>query len=74
MKRKNKEGEEMSEMSILKIIAPLIVIQLVLMIFCLIRLKKDKAKYLPKWGWALIIIFGELWGPIVYLLIGRDGE
>jgi hypothetical protein len=74
MKRKNKEGEEMSEMSILKIIAPLIAIQLVLMIFCLIRLKKDKAKYLPKWGWALIIIFGELWGPIVYLLIGRDGE
>ncbi|HBX48660.1 MAG TPA: hypothetical protein DEF85_07195 [Clostridiaceae bacterium] len=64
----------MSEMSILKIIAPLIAIQLVLMIFCLIRLKKDKAKYLPKWGWALIIIFGELWGPIVYLLIGRDGE
>lgn len=65
---------EMSREELLKIIAPLIVIQLVLMIFCLIRLKKDKAKYLPKWGWALIIIFGELWGPIVYLLIGRDGE
>ena len=53
---------------------PVIVLQLALMVFCLLRLRKDKVKYLPKWAWALIIIFGELLGPIVYLLIGRERD
>ena len=56
----------------LPLIIPLVVIQLGLMIFCLFDLKnREVVKYLPKWGWALVIIFGELIGPIVYLLIGR---
>jgi hypothetical protein len=57
-----------------QIIIPILVIQLSLMIFCLIRLSKDKVKYLPKWAWALIIILGELLGPIIYLIIGREKE
>lgn len=64
----------MSTEELIKVLAPLIIFQLGLMIFCLFRLKKDKVKHLPKWVWALIIIFGELLGPIVYLIIGRDGE
>ncbi|MCB2358993.1 PLD nuclease N-terminal domain-containing protein [Clostridium estertheticum] len=40
--------------------------------FCLLKLSKDNVKYFPKWLWALIIIFGELLGPIAYLLLGRE--
>lgn len=61
-------------MDTIKLIMPLIIIQLLLMIFCLYRLSKDKVKYLPKWLWALIIIFGELLGPIIYLIIGREKD
>jgi hypothetical protein len=59
---------------LLQIVIPIIVIQLSLMIFCLFKLSKDAVKYLPKWVWALIIIFGELLGPIIYLILGREKE
>uniref|UniRef100_A0A7C5Z6S4 PLDc_N domain-containing protein n=1 Tax=Caldicellulosiruptor owensensis TaxID=55205 RepID=A0A7C5Z6S4_9FIRM len=62
---------DMEEM--LKLLAPVIVLQFALMIFCLVKLKNDKVKYLPKWTWALIIIFNFI-GPILYLLIGRERD
>lgn len=64
----------MSTTEVIKLVVPLLILQIGLIIFCLFRLKKDKVKYLPKWAWALIIIFGELLGSIVFLIIGRDGE
>ncbi len=48
--------ENMNMEEMLKLLAPVIVLQFALMIFCLIKLKNDKVKYLPKWAWALIII------------------
>ncbi len=59
-------------MSLLPLIVPLVVLQLGLMIFCLLDLfRRETVRYLPKWGWALVIILGELIGPVIYLLIGR---
>ena len=63
-----------NDFNLIMLAMPVIVLQLGLMVFCLLRLRKDKVKYLPKWAWALIIIFGELLGPIVYLLIGRERD
>ncbi|ADL42189.1 hypothetical protein COB47_0880 [Caldicellulosiruptor obsidiansis OB47] len=63
---------DMEEM--LKLLAPVIVLQFALMIFCLVKLKNDKVKYLPKWVWALIIIIFNFIGPILYLLIGRERD
>jgi len=65
---------DMSFQEILKLFAPVIILQFALMAFCLYKLRKDKVKYLPKWGWFLIIIFFNLIGPIIYLLIGRERE
>jgi hypothetical protein len=31
-------------------------------------------KYLPKWAWALIIIFINLFGAIAYLFVGRERD
>ena len=58
----------------LPLIIPLILIQLGLMIFALVDLSKREKTRGPKWMWALIIIFGELVGPIVYFVIGRIDE
>lgn len=62
----------MTATEILELFLPLIVVQLILMVFCLIVLRKEKVKYLPKWTWAIIIILGELLGPIIFLLVGRE--
>jgi hypothetical protein len=62
-------------MSALPLLIPLVVIQLVLMIVCLIDLsKRTKVRGLPKWAWAIIIVLGELLGPIIYLFVGRMEE
>jgi Phospholipase_D-nuclease N-terminal len=53
-------------------IIPLVVLQLILMIVALVDLiHREKPRYLPKWAWAIVIVFGELIGPAVYLLVGR---
>jgi len=63
----------MSEnMELLKIIAPFIVLELSLKIFCLISLRKDKVKHLPKIGWVLVILIVNTFGPISYLIFGRE--
>jgi hypothetical protein len=58
----------------LPLIIPLVLIQLVLMVTALLDLYKREKTRGPKWMWALIIIFGELIGPIVYFTVGRLEE
>jgi len=76
--KSNKEAtvmfDGMTTIEIIKLLAPIIVIQLVLVIFTLFRLTRDKVKYLSKWGWALVIIFINLFGPIIYLIVGRERD
>lgn len=59
-------------MKFLPLIIPLILVQLALMAYCLIDLAHREQTKGPKWVWALIIIFGELIGPVAYLLAGRE--
>jgi len=56
----------------LPFLIPVLLLQLGLAIFCLIDLARRNRTKGPKWMWAIIIIFGELVGPLVYLLIGRE--
>lgn len=58
----------------LPLIIPLVILQLGLMIFCLVDLVRREHTRGPKWIWALVVIFGELIGPIIYLLFGRVEE
>jgi hypothetical protein len=61
--------------TILLLIIPLVLIQLTLMVICLVDLaRREKVKGLPKWAWAIIIVLGELIGPVVYLVVGRVEE
>lgn len=56
----------------LPFLIPVILLQLGLMIFALVDLIRREKTRGPKWLWAIIIVLGELLGPIVYLLLGRE--
>jgi len=53
-------------------IIPLVLLQLTLMIVALVDLIRRENPRGPKWVWALVIIFGELIGPIIYFIFGRE--
>ena len=56
-------------------LALLVVVQLVLQIVALVSLAREPSARVSlggrKWLWALVIIVGELVGPIAYLVAGR---
>lgn len=64
----------MTTLELLKLFAPLIGIQLLLTIFCLSKLYRDKVRFLPKVIWLMIIVFINMIGPIAYLILGRERE
>ncbi|MCJ7665466.1 MAG: PLD nuclease N-terminal domain-containing protein [Actinobacteria bacterium] len=53
---------------------PVVIIEYGLLIFALVQLAKNEVKYMPKWGWVLIIVFVNIIGSIVFLLIGRKRD
>lgn len=53
---------------------PVILLQLGLLVVALIDLVRREQTRGPKWVWALVIIFVNLFGPIIYLLFGRKEE
>ncbi len=58
----------------LPFLIPIIVLQLALMIFALVDLARRERTRGPKWLWVVIIVLGELIGPILYFVIGREEE
>ena len=55
----------------LPILAPIIIIQLILIIVAIIDLIRIETTNGPKWLWVLIILFINILGPILYFVIGR---
>lgn len=53
------------------LIAPIIVIQLILMLIALIDCIRIEKTNGPKWVWLLVIVVFSLLGPIAYFLFGR---
>ncbi len=59
---------------ILPFLIPVVLLQLGLMVFALVDLSRREKTRGPRWVWALVIILGELVGPVVYLLFGREED
>jgi hypothetical protein len=57
---------------LLPYIIPIVLLQLTLMIVALVDLVRREKTHGPKWVWTLVIIFGELLGPIIYFVFGRE--
>lgn len=53
------------------LIAPLVVIQALLLLIAFIDLVKGSDTRGPKWMWVFIIIFVSIIGPVLYFVIGR---
>jgi hydrogenase/urease accessory protein HupE len=53
------------------LIAPLIGIQLLLLIVAFVDLIRIRATNGPKWLWVLVILFVNIIGPIIYFVFGR---
>ncbi|MEH6907397.1 PLD nuclease N-terminal domain-containing protein [Neobacillus drentensis] len=58
----------------LSIIAPILIIQLILIIVAIIDLIRIETTNGPKWLWALLILFINIIGPILYFVIGRKRD
>ncbi|MEG2708750.1 MAG: PLD nuclease N-terminal domain-containing protein [Vagococcus sp.] len=57
---------------ILPILLPIILIQLGLMVYALLKVvKQQQFKCLNKPMWVLIVMFLQLFGPITYLILER---
>jgi hypothetical protein len=53
------------------LLAPIFIIQLILLIVSLIDLFRIEKTNGPKWLWVLIILIINIIGPILYFVIGR---
>ena len=53
------------------LIAPLLVIQGILVIIALIDMFRNGETKGPRWMWIPIIVLGTMIGPIVYFIFGR---
>jgi len=56
----------------LPLLIPILIIQLLLIIFALIDLARRDQTRGPKWVWVLVILFVNMIGPIIYFLLGRE--
>ncbi len=60
---------------LIALLAPLAVIQIGLLVFALRDLiKRRQVVGGNKWPWALLIVFVNTIGPIIYLIAGRKEE
>ena len=57
---------------VLPLLIPILIIQVALMVYALVDLVRRPRTRGPKWLWIIVILFINLIGPIVYLVVGRD--
>jgi hypothetical protein len=59
-------------MKFIPLLIPIVILQYGLMIAALVDIMKREKTKGPKWAWILTIVFINLFGPILYFLIGRN--
>ncbi|MNR59950.1 Negative regulatory protein YxlE [compost metagenome] len=60
--------------SIIPFIAPVLIVQLILMVTALVACAKAERMNGPKWLWVLIILFVGIIGPVLFFVIGRRND
>ncbi|WP_400245253.1 PLD nuclease N-terminal domain-containing protein [Niallia sp. JL1B1071] len=56
------------------LLAPVLILQFILMLTALISCIKQEETNGPKWLWILLILFVSLFGPILYFVVGRKNN
>ena len=68
-------GAQLDQLAkILPLIAPLVVLQIALLVLAAIDLFRDErqVRFFGKPVWALIIVFVNIVGPLAYFFVGRE--
>jgi hypothetical protein len=63
--------ENIITMELIIMLIPILLIQMGLVIFCLVKILKEGVANLNKPLWILIVLLINLIGPIVFLIVGR---
>jgi hypothetical protein len=53
------------------LLAPILIIELILLLVAIVDLVKAKETNGPKWVWVLVIVLFSIGGPILYFIFGR---
>lgn len=66
----------MTETQILLLVLPIVIVELGLIVFALRDLLRPERRVRgeSKLMWGLLIVFVGLFGPILYLTVGREAE
>ena len=56
----------------LPLLVPAILLELCMKAIALLDLRRRGNTKGPRWAWVLVILFVNLLGPILYLLVGRQ--
>ncbi|HUC93039.1 MAG TPA: PLD nuclease N-terminal domain-containing protein [Paenibacillus sp.] len=64
----------MDNQTLITVVIPILVLQLILLITALTVLIRAEQTRRPKWMWALIIVFVNIFGPIAFFLFGRKAD
>jgi uncharacterized Tic20 family protein len=59
---------------VLPLVLPLVILQLALMVLAAVDLFRDErqVRWVSKPIWALVIVFVNIVGPLVYFFVGRE--
>lgn len=63
--------EGLTTFEIIKLLAPLLLLELGLKIFCIVLIFKNGVRNLSKMIWTLIVLFVSTFGWVAFLLFGR---
>ncbi len=65
---------ELKPEQVIALLIPIILIQLGLMVAALVDLERDERQVRggSKFVWALVIVFVNVIGPILYFIVGRE--
>jgi hypothetical protein len=55
-------------------LVPVVIIELILLVAGLVDLIRREHTRGPKWVWAIVIVFVNMIGPIIYFVFGRKEE
>jgi hypothetical protein len=58
--------------TLIPFLIPIAILQIGLMIFALVDLIRRERTRGPKWVWALVILFVNIIGPVIYFVVGRE--
>ena len=57
---------------LIPLLIPVFLLQLALLVIALRDLVGRERTNGPKWAWVLIVVFVNIFGPVIYLLFGRE--